>query len=77
DFKNLAWTVGEAVIGYGIFIQNVIDFIIIALSIFLFIKLIGKFSRKKEEDPQEPPKKPDDIVLLEEIRDLLKEQKNC
>lgn len=75
DFKNLAWVIGEATIGYGIFIQNVIDFVIIALSIFLFIKLIGKFSRKKEEAPQEPPKKADDIVLLEEIRDLLKAQK--
>ncbi len=76
DFKNLAWVVGEATIAYGNFIQNIIDFIIIALSIFVFIKLISKFSRKKEEAPQEPPKKADDIILLEEIRDLLKEQKN-
>ena len=72
DFKTLAWVVGDATIAYGIFIQNVIDFVIIALSIFLFIKLLSKFSKKKEEAPQEPPKKPDDIVLLEEIRDLLK-----
>ena len=72
DFKNLAWVVGEATIAYGNFIQNIIDFLIIALSIFLFIKLIGSFSRKKEEAPAEPPKKADDIVLLEEIRDLLK-----
>ncbi len=76
DFKNLAWVVGEATIAYGNFIQNIIDFIIIALSIFLFIKLFCKFSRKKEEGPQEAPNKPDDIILLEEIRDLLKEQKN-
>ena len=72
DFKNLAWVVGEATITYGNFIQNIIDFLIIALSIFLFIKMIGNFSRKKEEAPAEPPKKADDIVLLEEIRDLLK-----
>lgn len=76
DFKNLAWVVGEATIAYGNFIQNIIDFVIIALSIFLFIKLLGSFSRKKEEAPEEPPKKADDIVLLEEIRDLLKEKSN-
>ena len=76
DFKNLAWVVGEATIAYGNFIQNIIDFVIIALSIFLFIKFMGSFSKKKEEAPQEPPKKADDIVLLEEIRDLLKEKNN-
>ena len=76
DFKNLAWVVGEATIAYGNFIQNIIDFVIIALSIFLFIKLLGSFSRKKEEAPVEPPKKADDIILLEEIRDLLKEKNN-
>lgn len=76
DFKSLAWVVGEATIAYGNFLQNIFDFLIIALSIFCFIKLISKFSRKKKEEeaPQEPPKKADDIVLLEEIRDLLKEQ---
>ena len=72
DFKTLAWQVGEASITYGNFIQNVIDFIIIAFSIFLFIKLIGSFSRKKVEEVKEEPKKADDILLLEEIRDLLK-----
>ncbi len=73
DFKNLAWVVGEATIAYGNFIQNIVDFVIIALSIFLFIKLLSKFSRKKEEPKtEEPPKKADDILLLEEIRDLLK-----
>ncbi|MBO5408133.1 MAG: large-conductance mechanosensitive channel protein MscL [Clostridia bacterium] len=73
DFKSLAWVVGEATIAYGNFIQNIIDFVIIAFSIFLFIKLLSKFSRKKEEvKEEEPPKKPDDILLLEEIRDLLK-----
>lgn len=72
DVKSLSWQVNEAVIAYGNFLQNIIDFLIIALSIFLFVKLIGKFSRKKEEAPKEPEKKPDDILLLEEIRDLLK-----
>ena len=74
DFKSLKWAMGGAAIAYGNFIQNIIDFIIIALSIFLFIKLMSKFSKKKEEAPQEPPKKPDDVLLLEEIRDLLKDK---
>ena len=58
----------------GNFIQNVVDFVIIALSIFLFVKLIGKF-KKKEEPKPEPPKGPSTEELLAEIRDLLKENK--
>lgn len=79
NFTDLKWVINEeteAAITYGNFIQNVVDFLIIALSIFVFIKVISKFSRKKEEVPQEPPKKADDILLLEEIRDLLKEKNN-
>ncbi len=67
-------TVAEAAIRYGIFIQAVVDFLIIALSMFVVIKVFAMLSRKKqvEEEVVEEPKKPDDIVLLEEIRDLLK-----
>ena len=57
--------------------KNVLDFLIIAFSIFLCIKGIAKMSKKKEEEPAapaEPAPKPDDVVLLEEIRDLLKKQ---
>ncbi len=77
NFTELKWVINaetEAAINYGNFIQNIVDFLIIALSIFIFIKVLSKFSRKKEEAPKEPPKKPDDILLLEEIRDLLKEK---
>lgn len=72
DFKNLTLTIGDAKITYGNFIQNVIDFLIIAACIFVIVKVINKIIKplKKEE-----PKKPDDIVLLEEIRDLLKKKK--
>ena len=63
--------VAENAIAYGSFIQNVVDFLIIAFCIFLFVRLIEKF-KKKEEVKIEAPKKADDIVLLEEIRDLLK-----
>jgi large conductance mechanosensitive channel protein len=66
--------VAENAIAYGSFIQNVVDFLIIAFCIFLFVRLIEKF-KKKEEVKIEAPKKADDIVLLEEIRDLLKAKK--
>lgn len=66
--------VAENAIAYGTFIQNVVDFLIIAFCIFLFVRLIEKFKRK-EEVKIEAPKKADDIVLLEEIRDLLKAKK--
>lgn len=75
SFADLAYTVGGAEIKYGAFIQTIIDFFIIALSIFVFIKVVAALSKKKEEAvPEEPPKKADDVVLLEEIRDLLKDK---
>ena len=66
--------VAENAIAYGSFIQNVVDFLIIAFCIFLFVRLTEKF-KKKEEVKVEAPKKADDVVLLEEIRDLLKAKK--
>ncbi len=75
DFTGLTLTVGTAKINYGTFIQNIVDFLIVAFCIFVFIKAINRFKRKKPEPPKEAPKKPDDIILLEEIRDLLKENK--
>jgi len=73
DFTNIKLTIGSSTILFGNFIQNIVDFLIIALSIFVVIRILGTFSRKKEEEKkEEPPKKADDIVLLEEIRDLLK-----
>ena len=75
NFTDLAITVGEANIKYGTFIQNVIDFLIIALCIFLMIKGMNKLNRKKEEEPApEEPKGPTQEELLTEIRDLLKKQ---
>ncbi len=67
--------VAEAAIKYGVFIQAIVDFMIIAFSMFIVIKIVGFLSRKKEEEKkEEPAPKPDDVVLLEEIRDLLKEK---
>ena len=72
DFSNLSITVGDAVITYGNFLQNVIDFLIVAICIFFFIKVIEKFNKKKEEVVE--VKKDEQIVLLEQIRDLLQKQ---
>ena len=73
DFTNLATTVGDAEIKYGVFIQNIIDFLIVAFCIFLMIKCMNKLNRKNEE-PAEPasPAGPTQEELLAEIRDLLK-----
>ncbi len=69
----------EAVtLNYGNFLQNVFDFLIIALAIFLMIKGITKLTAKKQEEPTpapEPPAPSKEELLLTEIRDLLKEQK--
>jgi len=79
DFSNLAFTIKEAagdipavVVGYGKFIQTLIDFTIIAFAIFVAIKAINALKRKEEEASAEPSTQE---KLLIEIRDLLKERK--
>ncbi len=79
DFKSLKIVLSEATdvkpeaaILYGNFIQNVINFLIIAFSIFMVINTLNKL-KKKEEPAPEPPKGPTQEELLAEIRDLLKE----
>lgn len=80
DFKRLAVTLESPVGGapvmmnYGIFLQNVFDFIIIALALFIVVKLMYSAKRRFEREQAEAPKaeKSADIQLLEEIRDLLK-----
>lgn len=81
SFEALSFTFRNATVKYGIFIQNVVDFLIVAVCMFFTLKVIttlSKLRKKKEEEEKaaEPPAKSDDVVLLEEIRDLLKEQKN-
>lgn len=77
NFAGLSFTVKDATINYGEFIQSVFDFLITAFCIFLLVKVVNKIMRKKKEEPAPaaPPKKTDDVILLEEIRDLLKENK--
>ncbi|MDR2916213.1 MAG: large-conductance mechanosensitive channel protein MscL [Tannerella sp.] len=62
----------EVSLNYGAFIQVTFDFIIIAFAIFLVIKAINKFKKKEEEQPAAPAEPSEDVVLLREIRDLLK-----
>ena len=78
NFSGLVLKIGEATINYGLFIQNIINFIATAFCLFLLVRVINNFHKmkekneKKEEKKEEAPKKSDEIVLLEEIRDLLK-----
>ncbi len=76
DFSGLTVKVGDATLKYGIFLQNVIDFLIIAFCIFLMIKAVNKLMHKKKEEEQAPaPAEPSaEEKLLAEIRDLLKQQ---
>jgi large conductance mechanosensitive channel len=69
DFKDLMIQVGDAKILYGKFIQTCVDFMLIALAIFLAIKALNHLRRKEEQKPAAPPRQE---VLLEEIRDLLR-----
>ena len=57
DFSGLSLKIGSATVNYGMFIQNVIDFLIVAICIFLFIKVIEKVTKKKEENEEERQKK--------------------
>ena len=74
DFSKLSITVKDSEIMYGAFIQNVVDFLIIAVCIFAVIKVINKF-RKPKVTEDKPAPIPEDIKLLAEIRDLLKKNK--
>ena len=74
DFSGLSANIGEANVAYGMFIQNVIDFIIVAFCIFLMIKAMNSLNKKKEEPaaPPAPAEPSAEEKLLTEIRDLLK-----
>lgn len=72
DFSSLSITVGGASVRYGMLIQNVVNFMIMAVCLFAFVKAINAFKRKKPtEEVEAPEEKAADIVLLEEIRDAI------
>ena len=86
DFSDLMWKIGSpvvdakgnvtgggAIIKYGVFLNTIIQFIIIAFAIFLVVKLMNKLIRKHADAPPAPAA---DVVLLQEIRDILKTQKS-
>lgn len=70
DFTGFVLTLGDVSITYGAFIQAVIDFTVIAFVIFLVIRALRKFEKKKEEVAPAPT--PEEILLLREIRDSVK-----
>lgn len=63
---------GAATVNYGVFVNNVINFLIVAFAVFILVKAINTAKRQREESPEEPAAPPKQEVLLEEIRDLLK-----
>jgi large conductance mechanosensitive channel len=83
DFSDLVFRIGTpvadakgvvtggAIIKYGVFLNTIIQFVIVAIAIFLVVKLMNRLMRKQEAAPALPPA---DVVLLTEIRDLLKVQ---
>jgi large conductance mechanosensitive channel len=87
DFGNLFFVLGEgsyesldaakeagaATVNYGVFINNVISFLIVAFAVFLLVKSINSLKRKEEAKPAPPPKPSAEETLLGEIRDLLKQ----
>lgn len=82
DFTTFAIIIKEAtesapavMISYGRFIQSVIDFVIIAFSIFMMIRMLSKMQRKKDAAPAPAPAPTKEELLLTEIRDLLKDKK--
>ena len=82
DFSQLSVTLREArenveavTLNYGVFIQTLVDFIIVAFAIFVVVKAMNKMKRKEEAAPAKPATPPRQEVLLEEIRDLLKKKK--
>ena len=79
DFSNLAIKVGNAQIKYGIFIQNIIDFLIVALCLFIVVKTLNRLNEKVKKEKQEKENKEvkidENLVVLKEIRDLLKKNK--
>ena len=79
DFKDLSMVLQEAAgeaeavtMNYGMFLQTVIDFVIIAFAIFMVIRAMNSMKKKEEDKPAEPPKPSTEETLLTEIRDLLR-----
>jgi large conductance mechanosensitive channel len=81
DFSKLAITLKQAAgdaaavqLKYGMFVQQIVDFLIVAFAIFMVVKAMNALKRKQKEAPAAPAAPPRQEILLEEIRDLLKKR---
>ncbi|MBI4086795.1 large-conductance mechanosensitive channel protein MscL [Candidatus Kaiserbacteria bacterium] len=71
DLSSWAFEADGISIRYGIFLQSIVDFILIALAIFVAIKVMNRLKHRQENEPETLPPPPEDIQLLREIRDIL------
>ena len=69
---DAAQKAGAVTFNYGMFINNVVSFVIVAFAVFMLVRTINRMRRKQEESPKEAPPPPEDVMLLREIRDALK-----
>jgi len=74
DFSSLSFKIKDATIAYGLFIQNIVDFLIVAFTIFMVIKAVNKLMRKKEKKEEAPKGPSEEVLLLTEIKNELVKQ---
>jgi large conductance mechanosensitive channel len=74
DFSGLGFSIGEAKVGYGKFLQAAFSFVIVAFSLFLLIKGMNRLKKKDEEKPAAPAEPSEEVTLLREIRDSLRRE---
>ena len=77
DFTTLSVTINDSKVTYGNFIQNIVDFLIVAICIFFMVKVVNKLNNihKTKKEEEKKVTKSEEVILLEEIRDLLKNKK--
>ena len=73
DLPRLYGNAEPGKLGIGLFINSIINFLVVAITVFLFIKALNKFRKKHEEPPPPPPEPTLEVQLLTEIRDILKD----
>ena len=75
DTLAAAQEAGAATINYGLFLNAILTFLIVAFAVFVMVKQVNRMKKKQEEEPQAAPAPPADVALLTEIRDLLKSER--
>ncbi|MDB5865649.1 MAG: large-conductance mechanosensitive channel protein [Betaproteobacteria bacterium] len=68
---DAAQKAGAVTFNYGMFINNIVSFVLVAFAVFLLVRAVNRLRRKQEENPKEAPPPPEDVLLLREIRDAL------